>query len=61
VGAERGDRSSYAWQVTDWKGLSWEHTIFLEAHVGTFTRAGTFRGMSERLDHLAATGITAWI
>ena len=33
--------------------------MFLESHVGTFTRAGTFRAMMERLDHLAETGITA--
>ena len=28
-------------------------------HVGTFTAEGTFRAMIERLDHLAATGVTA--
>ena len=33
--------------------------MFLEAHVGTFTRDGTFRSMMERLDHLTATGVTA--
>lgn len=49
---------AYPWQ-TNWNGLPWEQAVFLEAHVGTFTAAGTFRAMVERLDHLAATGITA--
>jgi malto-oligosyltrehalose trehalohydrolase len=53
------DHAAYAWQATDWKGLPWQRAVFLEAHVGTFTREGTFRAMIDRLDHLAATGITA--
>jgi len=53
------DHSAFQWQATDWKGLPWERAVFLEAHVGTFTSAGTFRAMIERLDHLAETGITA--
>ena len=32
---------------------------FFGAHVGTFTEAGTFRGVIDKLDHLAATGVTA--
>lgn len=53
------DHSAYQWQAPDWKGLPWERAVFIETHVGTFTRAGTFRAMIERLDHLAETGITA--
>ncbi len=53
------DHAAYAWQAADWKGLPWERAVFVEAHVGTFTSAGTYRGMMERLDHLAETGITA--
>ncbi len=53
------DHASFQWQTKDWKGLPWERAVFLEAHVGTFTAAGTFRSMMERLDHLAETGITA--
>jgi len=49
----------FDWQCHDWKGLPWRSTVFLEAHVGTFTAAGTFRGMIGHLDHLAETGITA--
>jgi maltooligosyltrehalose trehalohydrolase len=49
----------HQWQCSDWKGRPWHEAIFLEAHVGTFTPEGTFRAMIERLDHIAATGITA--
>jgi maltooligosyltrehalose trehalohydrolase len=50
---------AYHWQCPNWKGRPWSDAVFLEAHVGTFTREGTFRSMMERLDHLAATGVTA--
>lgn len=53
------DHASYRWRAQDWKGLPWECAVFVESHVGTFTQAGTFRAMMERLDHLAETGITA--
>jgi maltooligosyltrehalose trehalohydrolase len=49
----------YAWRCTDWKGRPWQEAVFCEAHIGTFTRDGTFRAAIERLDHLADTGITA--
>jgi len=49
----------YDWCCADWKGRPWEQAVFLEAHVGTFTREGTYRAMIERLDHLVETGITA--
>ena len=53
------DHSSFAWRCTDWKGRPWEECVFLETHVGTFTREGTYRGMMAKLDHLVETGITA--
>ena len=53
------DHSAAVWQASDWAGLPWEEAVFLETHVGTFTSAGTFAAMAQRLDHLAATGITA--
>lgn len=49
----------YVWQCRDWKGLPWQHAVFLEAHVGTFTHEGTFHAMIDKFDHLAETGITA--
>jgi maltooligosyltrehalose trehalohydrolase len=53
------DHDAFQWQTTDWRGLPWERAVFLEAHVGTFTAAGSFRATIERLDHLAQTGISA--
>jgi malto-oligosyltrehalose trehalohydrolase len=53
------DHAAYQWRTRDWKGLPWEQAVFLEAHVGTFTREGTFRAMIDKLDHLAKSGITA--
>ena len=53
------DQSSYRWRASDWRGRPWHETVLLEAHVGTFTRQGTYRAMIEKLDHLVAAGITA--
>ena len=53
------DHTDYQWQARDWQGLPWERAVFVESHVGTFTRQGTFAAMMAHLDHLAATGITA--
>jgi malto-oligosyltrehalose trehalohydrolase len=50
---------AYDWQCTDWKGRPWQEASFLELHVGTFTREGTFRAVIDKLDHVVATGITA--
>ncbi len=53
------DHSSYHWRASDWRGRPWHETVLLEAHVGTFTRKGTYRAMIDRLDHLVEAGITA--
>ena len=53
------DHSSYRWRALHWRGRPWRETVLLEAHVGTFTREGTYRAMIDRLDHLVASGITA--
>jgi maltooligosyltrehalose trehalohydrolase len=49
----------YAWTANDWRGRPWPEAVFLELHVGTLTPQGTFRSAIEKLDHVAATGITA--
>jgi maltooligosyltrehalose trehalohydrolase len=49
----------YAWQCADWKGRPWHEAVLLELHVGSFTGDGSFRAVIERLDAIAATGITA--
>ena len=53
------DHAIYSWRAGNWRGRPWHETVLLEAHVGTFTREGTYRAMVEKLDHLAETGITA--
>jgi maltooligosyltrehalose trehalohydrolase len=53
------DPLAYAWRDTDWRGRAWHEAVIYELHVGTFTRAGTFAAAIERLDELAALGVTA--
>jgi maltooligosyltrehalose trehalohydrolase len=53
------DHDAYPWRAVEWRGRPWQEAVVIETHVGTFTPAGTFQAMIEKLDHLAATGITA--
>jgi maltooligosyltrehalose trehalohydrolase len=53
------DPAAYRWRAQDWRGRPWHETIVIETHVGAFTPEGTYRAMIGKLDHLAATGITA--
>jgi maltooligosyltrehalose trehalohydrolase len=53
------DHADYTWRAKDWHGRPWHETVLLEAHVGAFTREGSYRAMIEHLDHLVDTGITA--
>src|ERR1700689_2121916 len=53
------DHANYAWRASDWRGRPWHETVLLEAHVGAFTKEGTYRAMIDRLDHLVEAGITA--
>jgi maltooligosyltrehalose trehalohydrolase len=50
---------AYDWQVRNWRGRPWHEAVFLELHVGTFTRGGTFRSAIEKLDHVRESGFTA--
>ncbi len=53
------DPAEFEWKDRSWKGRRWEEAVVYELHVGTFTPAGTFAGVLERLDYLADLGITA--
>jgi maltooligosyltrehalose trehalohydrolase len=53
------DPLAYGWRDGAWAGLPPERLVFYELHVGTFTPDGTFRGVADRLDHLASLGVTA--
>ncbi|MGD9508830.1 MAG: malto-oligosyltrehalose trehalohydrolase [Geminicoccaceae bacterium] len=53
------DPGAYRWRCTGWQGRPWCQAAIYELHVGTFTPAGTFAGVMERLPHLAGLGVTA--
>jgi malto-oligosyltrehalose trehalohydrolase len=53
------DHDAFTWRATDWRGRPWQETVLLECHVGTFSEQGTYRGLIDKLDHVAATGFTA--
>jgi maltooligosyltrehalose trehalohydrolase len=53
------DHAGYTWRSNEWRGRPWHETVLVEAHVGAFTREGTYRAMIEHLDHLVETGVTA--
>jgi malto-oligosyltrehalose trehalohydrolase len=53
------DPEAHAWRDGDWTGRPWREAVIEEIHVGTFTPEGTFRAAADRLEHLAALGITA--
>jgi maltooligosyltrehalose trehalohydrolase len=52
------DPASFHWQDTGWPGLPWAQAVIYELHVGTLTPHGTIAAAIDKLDHLAATGIT---
>jgi maltooligosyltrehalose trehalohydrolase len=52
------DPSQFAWSDHDWRGVRLQDAIIYELHVGTFTPAGTFAGVTERLQYLADLGVT---
>ena len=53
------DHDRFAWQADTWRGRPWQDAALLELHVGTFTAAGNFRAMIDRLGHVVETGLTA--
>lgn len=52
------DPGDYAWSDQAWQGRPLRDAVIYELHVGTFTPAGTFAGVTERLPYLAELGIT---
>jgi maltooligosyltrehalose trehalohydrolase len=53
------DPDAFQWADTGWQGLPVADLIIYELHVGTFSRAGTFDGVVERLPMLRDLGVTA--
>ena len=52
------DPHAYQWSDQTWRGVPLRDAIIYELHVGTFTSAGTFAGVAERLPYLAELGVT---
>ena len=53
------DPTDYEWTDGSWNGVSPEHLVVYELHAGTFSTAGTFAGIREKLPYLRDLGITA--
>ncbi|MDQ6614618.1 MAG: malto-oligosyltrehalose trehalohydrolase [Actinomycetota bacterium] len=51
------DHQVFEWRDQAWRGLHLPSAVLYELHVGTFTPAGTFDGVIERLEHLVALGV----
>ena len=51
------DHSAFQWHDGRWRGLPLAGSVIYELHVGTFTPAGTFDAVIERLPHLVALGV----
>jgi maltooligosyltrehalose trehalohydrolase len=52
------DPRSFAWSDDGWCGIPLQRAVIYELHVGTFTDAGTFAGVTGRLPYLADLGVT---
>jgi len=57
--SEVANPSLFDWHDDAWRGRRWEETVLYELHVGTFTSAGRFSAVIERLDYLVDLGVTA--
>jgi len=52
------DHNGFVWKDTNWQARPLRGAILYELHVGTFTPAGTFNSIIERLDALVELGVT---
>ena len=53
------DPLRFHWSDSGWKGIDPGRVALYELHVGTFSGAGTFDSVAERLDYLRDLGVTA--
>lgn len=51
------NHQNFAWTDKGWKGIPMQQMIIYELHVGTFTPAGTFQGVADKLDYLLELGV----
>jgi maltooligosyltrehalose trehalohydrolase len=52
------DPRLYDWATDNWSGRPWEEAVIYELHPGTYTEAGTFAGIEDKLDDLVELGVT---
>jgi maltooligosyltrehalose trehalohydrolase len=57
--AELVDPTSFRWTDQTWSGLTLDSLVVYELHVGTFSPAGTFDGVTKKLPYLRELGVTA--
>jgi maltooligosyltrehalose trehalohydrolase len=50
---------AFDWKDVGWRGVALRDYVIYELHVGTFSRAGTFRGVAADLQRLRQLGVTA--
>ncbi len=53
------DHENHRWQDNQWRGRVIDELVIMEIHVGTFSSAGTFAGIAEKLDYLLELGVNA--
>jgi maltooligosyltrehalose trehalohydrolase len=53
------DPSTFRWSDDGWRGVPADELTIYEVHVGTASESGDFDGLIERLDEIAALGVTA--
>jgi maltooligosyltrehalose trehalohydrolase len=53
------DHGAFGWTDGAWRGTHLPSAVVYELHVGTFSPAGTFAGVIEKLDHLVDLGVDA--
>jgi maltooligosyltrehalose trehalohydrolase len=52
------DPGDFAWTDRAWRGVTREHLVIYEMHIGTFTPEGNWEAASRELPALAELGIT---
>ena len=53
------DPKTFRWTDESWKAPPYRDLVIYELHVGTFTDAGTFRAVIEKLDYFVELGVNA--
>ncbi|MGF1491719.1 MAG: malto-oligosyltrehalose trehalohydrolase [Microcoleaceae cyanobacterium] len=51
------DHNDFQWQDQNWQGIPLEDWVVYELHIGTFTTAGTFTAIIERIPDLLSLGV----